>query len=623
MAAGATTANINLALNRGGRISGTVTDAATSAPLPNVVVFIFNSNGTLVNSLTNNAAGGYVTLSNLPPGTYFAKTVNSLGYTDKLFNNIQCPLGNCAVTSGTAISVAANATATGVNFALAKGGSITGTVTDAATNAPLSGVTVKFFNSSGTEVGSVVTNSSGVYSAPGLTTGNLFVLTSNAQGYVDKLYKDIQCPGGSCAITSGGPVELGPGSFASGVDFALKKGTSIVRFGSATFSANEGAGSATITVKRVGSTTGAATVDFATSDGTAKQRTDYLVTTGTLTFAAGQDTQTFTVLITKDAYQEGNETLTLTLSNPSTGMILDTPVTATLTIADDASAPTNVNPIDDSQNFVGQHYQDFLSRAADAGGLGFWTAEINKCGSDAACVGRRRIEVSNAFFFELEYQQTAAYVFRLYRAAFGNSQPFPNPDSADPNVKPADQAEARKIPSYDAFTPDRARVVGGIDLAASQLALANQFVLRPKFLEKYPASLTGQQFVDAVLANIKTDSGVDLSSQSGALLALFNSGGRGAVMYRLADDNAQSNPVNNRAFIDAEYNRAFVTSQYYGYLRRDADIGGLLFWLFQVNKFPLRSTGIQNAMVCSFITSREYQERFGATVTRTNQECPQ
>ena len=81
--------------------------------------------------------------------------------------------------------------------------------------------------------------------------------------------------------------------------------------------------------------------------------------------------------------------------------------------------------------------------------------------------------------------------------------------------------------------------------------------------------------------------------------------------------------VDNRPFVDAEYRRAFVVTQYFGYLRRDADMGGLLFWLGQVNRFPLRSTDIQNAMVCSFITSAEYQQRFSAAVTHTNQECPQ
>ena len=100
-------------------------------------------------------------------------------------------------------------------------------------------------------------------------------------------------------------------------------------------------------------------------------------------------------------------------------------------------------------------------------------------------------------------------------------------------------------------------------------------------------------------------------------------GGRGAAIYRLADDNAQTNPIDNRPFIDAEYDRAFVATQYFGYLRRDADIAGLLFWLGQVNRFPIRDVGIQHAMVCSFITSAEYQLRFGTQVTQSNAECPQ
>jgi len=105
-----------------------------------------------------------------------------------------------------------------------------------------------------------------------------------------------------------------------------------------------------------------------------------------------------------------------------------------------------------------------------------------------------------------------------------------------------------------------------------------------------------------VLATIKNDLGADLVSQRQALINLFNSGGRGAVLYRLADDNVQTNPINNRALIDAEYNRAFVATQYFGYLRRDLDMAGFLFWLGQVNGAPLRDVPKQHAMVCSFIT---------------------
>jgi Tol biopolymer transport system component len=274
------------------------------------------------------------------------------------------------------------------------------------------------------------------------------------------------------------------------------------------------------------------------------------------------------------------------------------------------------NPLDDSYFFTRQQYLDFLNREPDPGGYDYWTSQITQCGNDQTCVRNKRIDVSNAFFYEAEYQQTGAYVYRLYRAAYGNDQPFPNPDSSNP-------IEAQKLPSYAAFAPDRAQVVGGPSLAQSQLDLANTFVQRPGFLAKYPASLDGPTFVDALLATIKNDIGVDLTSQRAALLDLFNSGGRGAAIYRLADDNLQTNPINNRAFIDAEYNRAFVFTRYAGYLRRDSDIGGFLFWLGQVNRGPLRDGTRQHAMVCSFTTSAEYQLRFSLVVTHSNSECPQ
>ena len=146
---------------------------------------------------------------------------------------------------------------------------------------------------------------------------------------------------------------------------------------------------------------------------------------------------------------------------------------------------------------------------------------------------------------------------------------------------------------------------------------------RPQFLARYPASLDGPAYVDALLATIGNDIGVNLAPERTALLNLFNQGGRGAVLYRLADDNMVTNPINNRAFIDAEYNRAFVLTQYFGYLRRNPDIGGYIFWLGQVNSAPLRALEKQRAMVCSFITSLEYQQRFSPVATHNNTECPQ
>ena len=88
---------------------------------------------------------------------------------------------------------------------------------------------------------------------------------------------------------------------------------------------------------------------------------------------------------------------------------------------------------------------------------------------------------------------------------------------------------------------------------------------------------------------------------------------RGSVLRKAAD---------NQAFINREYRASFVLTEYFGYLRRDPDQEGFAFWLGQLERFPIRNVDIQHAMVCSFITSVEYQQRFSSVVTHTNSQCP-
>jgi len=71
-------------------------------------------------------------------------------------------------------------------------------------------------------------------------------------------------------------------------------------------------------------------------------------------------------------------------------------------------------------------------------------------------------------------------------------------------------------------------------------------------------------------------------------------------------------------FESAEYNSAFVLAQYFNYLRREPEDGGYQFWLNVLNN---REPNNYLSMVCAFITSREYQERFGSIVTYTNSDC--
>lgn len=245
------------------------------------------------------------------------------------------------------------------------------------------------------------------------------------------------------------------------------------------------------------------------------------------------------------------------------------------------STPITIN---DADFFASQHYLDFFARFPDQGGLNYWTNEITSCINTPGCnVLGRKVGVSAAFFIELEFQKTGYFVYKVFKGTLGRQ------------------------PTYAEFKPDRRVVSGGSTLDAGKAAMAAAFVQRPEFGQKYPSAMTREQFVDAVITTVQQTPGVIVARQP--LIDAYTAGGRAAVLIAVADDPALS---------QAEYNRAFVAMQYWGYLTRDYDQGGYDFWLGIVNNPSLAS---YRSMVCAFITSREYQERFGNTLYYTDRDC--
>lgn len=89
-----------------------------------------------------------------------------------------------------------------------------------------------------------------------------------------------------------------------------------LQFDTSSYSVNEGGGSASINVVRVGGSDGRITVNYATSNGTATSGSDYSARSGTLEFLDGEKIKTITIPITDDSSDEADETVNLTLSNP-------------------------------------------------------------------------------------------------------------------------------------------------------------------------------------------------------------------------------------------------------------------------------------------------------------------
>ena len=383
-----------------------------------------------------------------------------------------------------------------------------------------------------------------------------------------------------------------------------------VQFTASTASAIETPNATTkveLVVTRLGDASAPASVNYATADGSANERSDYLTALGTLRFAAGQTSKTITVFIINDSYGEAPETFSVSLTSPINAS-LGAPSVCTITITSNETV-NGPNPVRDASLdtdfFVRQHYLDFFNRAADPSGLSFWKNQIDECATQE-CRDLRKINVSAAFYLSIEFQQTGYLVERFYKASYG--------DAIGTSVIDGPHQLAVPIVRFREFLGDTQQIGEGVVvgepgsdqvLENNKRFFAEEFVQRARFIAAFPPSLTAAQFVDQLNLN----AGSPLSqAKRDQLVGGLNSGTltRGEAVRAVAED-----PV----FSAAESNRAFVLMQFFGYLRRnpndapDADYSGYDFWLRKLNQF--NGNFVEAEMVKAFLVSGEYIGRFG------------
>jgi hypothetical protein len=268
----------------------------------------------------------------------------------------------------------------------------------------------------------------------------------------------------------------------------------------------------------------------------------------------------------------GTHTLTARVSDPTSFVLRDpqgllsTELNWTFNVSPAAPLP---NPIDESQFFVDQLYRDLLTREPDQGGLSAWVGTIDQCApGNTSC---DRAAVANSFFNSQEFLQNGYYVHCFYKVAFG------------------------RLPYYYEFMEDMQPVIpfdGKVE--ARRAAYADGFVARSAFADSYDW-VSNADYVDTLMAN----AGVTLSIRDGLIDDLNNGWKTRAQVLRTI---AQTQEV-----YDHEYNSAFVTMEYFGFLRRDPDAGGYQAWLNYLNANPWDRRGV----VSGFVNSWEYRNRFG------------
>jgi serine protease AprX len=239
------------------------------------------------------------------------------------------------------------------------------------------------------------------------------------------------------------------------------------------------------------------------------------------------------------------------------------------------------NPVDVAEFFVRQQYLDFLGREPDESGFNFWSDQILECGGDAACIERRRINVSAAYFLSIEFQQTGGLVDGLYRASY-DRRPF-----------------------YAEFIPDtevvaRDVIVGRGDwagqLESNKQAFVDAWVQRPAFRAVYDG-LANDAFVDTLISH----TGASFNGDRNALVS-------GLTNDTLTRAGVLRQVVENEGFTGAKLDQMFVMMEYFGYLRRDPDESGYAFWLNKLSEF---NGNFERAeMVKAFLVSGEYRDRF-------------
>ncbi len=209
-----------LTVGPGGAISGTVTDAATGAPIPSIEIYARADDGYIGRRGTTDPAGKY-TIAGLETGTYRVRVNSFSDYLPEVYDDLPCPRGACDPAIGHGVEVSLGSVTPGIDFALDLGGTIAGSVAGAVAGEPIPAAWIMVYDAAGRLAGFDTTDVAGRFEVSSLAAGSYFARVESSL-YRDELYDDLPCPDWDCDSTAGTPIEVALGATTE-VGFVLDR----------------------------------------------------------------------------------------------------------------------------------------------------------------------------------------------------------------------------------------------------------------------------------------------------------------------------------------------------------------------------------------------------------------
>jgi hypothetical protein len=262
--------------------------------------------------------------------------------------------GSATVTiSGEAASAVGALQLSAASYAIAQSaGTLTVTVT--RTSGSSGSVSVGYATADGTAVaGTDYTAAKGTlqWADGDAVAKTVSIPISNASPFSGSKTFSVTLSGPSAMATIGNPnsatVTIAGGSSASAGSFQLSK---------ASYPIAQNVGTVAVSVNRTGGSSGAASVAYTTTNGTAVAGTDFTAASGTLNWANGDTAaKTVAVTVSNAAPFSGNKTFSVALSSPSALATVSSPGSATVTIAGDGAAAAGSLELSSSTYSVAQN----------------------------------------------------------------------------------------------------------------------------------------------------------------------------------------------------------------------------------------------------------------------------